>query len=139
MLEPAFFISLRWLSAGTFVLGCGLTVGCLLACVYLLLRREWKEAVRYLGFGLLAVGLVLGSYYADLKIVWEYYAYYDRTAQYFGYFFPGLFGLFFLPEPLRRAKLRLRMRRSRYGRRPVEPVENKSSTRVSSLPSRRKS
>ena len=138
MIDSIICIMFRWLAAAVFVLGCVLTAGCLLASVFLALQQEGKYFLRMLGMMMLAAALAVGSAYADYRFIDLYYGYFDQSAKYIGYIFPGLVSLFFFPEPLRRAKRHLKLKRSRYGGPPKAPEENRPSTRVASLPTRRR-
>ena len=138
MIDGIICIMFRWLAAALVVLGCVLAAGCLLASVFLALQQQGKDFLKMLGMMMIAIALVVGSAYADYRFIQVYYGYFDQSAKYIGYIFPGLVSLFFFPEPLRRAKMRLKMQRARYGGQPKAPEENRPSTRVSSLPTRRR-
>lgn len=138
MIDAIICIMFRWIAAGLFVMGCVLTAGCLLASVFFAVHHEGKEALRMLGWMMASAGLAAGCVYSDYRLIDVYYGYYDQSAKYIGYIFPGLVSLFFFPEPLRRGKLRLKLRRARYGSRPKEEAEIPASTRVTSLPTRRR-
>ena len=138
MIDGIICIMFRWLAAAVFVMGCVLAAGCLLASVFLALQQEGKDFLKMLGMMMLAVALAVGSWYADYRFIDVYYGYDKQDAKYIGYIFPGLVSLFFFPEPLRRAKMRLKMKRARYGGPPKAPEENRPSTRVTSLPTRRR-
>ena len=138
MIDGIICIMFRWLAAAAFVTGCVLAAGCLLASVFLALQQEGKDFLKMLGMMIIAIGVAAASAYADYRFIHVYYGYFDQSAKYIGYIFPGLASLFFFPEPLRRAKLRLKLKRARYGGPPKAPEENRPSTRVTSLPTRRR-
>lgn len=138
MIDGIICIMFRWLAAAAFVTGCVLAAGCLLAIVFLALQQEGKDFLKMLGMMIIAIGVAAASAYADYRYIHVYYGYFDQSAKYIGYIFPGLASLFFFPEPLRRAKLRLKLKRARYGGPPKAPEENRPSTRVTSLPTRRR-
>lgn len=138
MIDGIICIMFRWLAAAAFVTGCVLAAGCLLASVFLALQQEGKDFLKMLGMMIIAIGVAAASAYADYRYIHVYYGYPDQSAKYIGYIFPGLASLFFFPEPLRRAKLRLKLKRARYGGPPKAPEENRPSTRVTSLPTRRR-
>jgi hypothetical protein len=132
-------ILLLWLGSGLFILGWVLSAGCLLACLYLSIQKAWSDLWRMLGCLLAAVALILACKLGYERIIVDYYGYTkDETAMYIGFLFPGLASLFFFPEPLKRAKQRLRQYRARFGAVPQVEVEQKPSKRVTSLPTRRR-
>lgn len=104
-----------WFCASAQVLGAVLAIGCLMAVVYAILRKRPFVAALYLIFAAVWAGICVGG----VVIIWKLagtnpdVGYFNKTV-WIGYFFPSVFFLPFIPEPLRRCKLRInRQKRSK--------------------------
>ncbi len=106
----AFNLAAVWVYTSLAVLAGVLALGCLGAIFLALRRGRWFLGAQYLLWGVVAAGMVFAFGLGVWKFSKKQENFATTRPAVIAYFFPGLFFLPFLPEPMRRCKNRLRQR-----------------------------